>query len=223
MQHTPGSRMPRERGTRADPRSSDGGRPVLLSADARDVDVSAGNFRNLLVGGGLSGFLTVLCAATLASSGSSVGIWIGQLVFVMIFLWFLRASRGMLSSRGFLFDRGGFYARTTGEVFGVPWDEVAAVGVGSLPWVQHKRPVSPERRHALELYPADPGFPDRHPEFERWLIEEAAPMPGLGDLRYRFHLPPFSRLPRRVENAVQTVAPRKWIGRYGRQLPPPQS
>lgn len=73
----------------------------------------------------------------------------------------------------------------------------------------------------MELYPADPRFPERHPEFDRWLIEEPAPVPGLPGLRYRFHLPPMTRVPRRIEHAVQTVAPRKWVGRYGRQLPAP--
>ena len=199
------------------PRSGGSG---LLSPDAQDVDVSAGNFRNLLAGGGLSGFCTVLFAAGLVSNPSSPGLWLGQIVFVMLFAYFARSASGMLRSRGFLFDQGGFYARTCGEVFGVTWGEISAVGIGSLPWVQDKRPVSPERRHAMELYPADPGFPDRHPELERFLVQEPAPMPGLADLRYRFHLPPMTRVPRRIEHAVQTVAPRKWIGRYGRQLPP---
>ncbi|CAM05408.1 hypothetical protein A8924_6583 [Saccharopolyspora erythraea NRRL 2338] len=195
--------------------------PVVLGADAQDVDVSASSFRTLLIGGGISGLLTVLCAATLANKGSTVGMWIWQLVFGVIFLWFATSSRGMLSSRGFLFDRGGFYARTRGEVVGVSWDEIAAVGVGTLPWIQHNRPVPPDRRVALEFYPADAGFAARHPEFDRWRIEEPPSMPGLPGERYRFHLPPFSKLARSVEHAVQTVAPRKWVGHYKRELPAP--
>jgi hypothetical protein len=193
----------------------------MLSPDAQDVDVSAGSFRNLLLGGGISGFFTVLFAAGLVDNPSGAGLWLGQIVAVMLFALFVRSAGGMLRSRGFLFDRSAFYARTQGEVFGVAWEEISAVGVGSLPWVQYRKPVSPERRHAVELYPADPGFPRRHPELERFLVEEPAPMPGLADIRYRFHLPPMTRVPRRVEHAVQTVAPRKWIGRYRRQLPPP--
>lgn len=194
----------------------------LLAADARDVDVSAHSFRNLLIGGGVSGFLVVLCAATIVNKGSSVGVWIWQLIFGVLFLWFAASARGMLNSRGFLFDRSGFYARTKGEIVGVGWEEISAIGVGSLPWIQHKRPVHPERRQALEVYPVDPRFPERHPELDRWRIDEPAPMPGLPALRYRFHLPPFNRLPRFLENAVQKVAPRKWVGHYRRQLPPPQ-
>jgi len=214
--HPEGPRRPSAR-----PEPAPGGRTAgMLSPDAQDVDVSAGSFRNLLVGGGLSGFFTVLFAAGLVNNPSSPGLWLGQIVSVMVFALFVRSAGGMLRSRGFLFDRGAFYARTRGEVFGVPWEEIAAVGIGSLPWQQHRRPTSPERRHAMELYPADPGFPGRHPELERFLVEEPAPMPGLADIRYRFHLPPMTRVPRRVEHAVQTVAPRKWIGRYGRQLPP---
>ncbi|SDW73597.1 hypothetical protein SAMN05216215_10052 [Saccharopolyspora shandongensis] len=200
-----------------------GHRPTLLSADAHDVDVSASSFKALLIGGGISGLLTVLVAAALVNNGNSVGLWIWQLVFGVIFLWFLTASRGMLNSRGFLLDRSGFYARTRGEVFGVTWDEIKAVGVGTLPWIQHRRPVAPERRHALEIYPADPGFASRHPELDRWRVEEQPSMPGLPGERYRFHLPPFSRLPKELEDAVQTVAPQKWIGRYKRELPPPQA
>jgi hypothetical protein len=200
-----------------------GHRPTLLGTDAQDVDVSATSFKTLLIGGGVSGLLTVLIAATLVNNGSTVGMWIWQLVFGVIFLWFVSASRGMLSGRGFLFDRSGFYARTRGEVFGVTWDEIAAVGIGTLPWVQHRRPVSPEQRTALEIYPADPGFAVRHPEFERWRIEEPPSMPGLPGERYRFHLPPFSRLPKTLEGAVQAIAPAKWVGQYRRHLPPPQA
>jgi hypothetical protein len=196
---------------------------TLLGAQAQDVDVSANSFRNLLVGGGISGFLTVLCAASLVNQGGGVGLWIWQLVFGVIFLWFVGASRGMLSSRGFLLDRSGFYARTRGEVVGVAWGEIKAVGVGSLPWIQHNRPVHPERRQALEIYPADPGFDARHPELERWRIDEPASMPGLPGVRYRFHLPPFSRLPRQLEHAVQMVAAQKWVGHYKRELPKPQA
>ncbi|WP_188985420.1 hypothetical protein [Saccharopolyspora thermophila] len=212
---------PPEPATRVQP--GVGHRPVLLSADAHDVDVSASSFRMLLVGGGISGLLTVLMAAALVNSGSSVGLWIGQLVFSVLFLWFITASRGMLSSRGFLIDRSGFYARTRGEVFGVAWDEIKAVGVGTLPWIQNSRPVAPERRQALEFYPADPGFAARHPELDRWLVAEPPSMPGLPGERYRFHLPPFSRLPRNLEAAVQAVAPQKWVGQYKRRLPPTPS
>lgn len=218
-QHAPARGAPRA--TKAAPNDAALSRSVLLSEYAHDVDISASNFRNLLVGGGLSGLVTVLCAASLVNDSSSVWLWIWQIVFGVLFLWFLRASRGMLSSRGFLFDTGGFYARTRGEVFGIAWEEITAIGVGSLPWVEHRRPVSPERRHALELYPSDDGFAARHPELERWAVEEPAPMPGLPMLRYRFHLPPFSRLSSELEGAVQDVAPRKWIGRYRRQSPPP--
>jgi hypothetical protein len=196
---------------------------TLLGAQAQDVDVSASSFRNLLVGGGISGFFTILSAASLEYRGSSVQAWFWQLLFGVIFLWFLSASRGMMSSRGFLFDRSGFYVRTRGEVFGVAWGEISAIGIGTVPWIQHRRPVHPGQRQALELYPADPGFPGRHPEFERWLINEPAPMSGLPTVRYRFHLPPFTRLPRHLEDAVQAVASRKWVGQYKRELPAPQA
>ncbi|MBA8825228.1 hypothetical protein FHX42_002579 [Saccharopolyspora lacisalsi] len=192
------------------------GGPSILGRDARDIDISATAFRNLIIGGGISGFLTVVCAAALSGSGSGFWLWLWQLLFGVIFLWFLISSRGVLSSRGFLVDRGGLYARTRGEVFGITWREIGAVGVGSLPWIQNKRPTHPERRQALEIYPADADFPERHPELERWRVEETAPMPGLPGVRYRFHLPPLSRLPHRMEQAVQSVAPRKWVGQYRR-------
>lgn len=205
--------------TRAFGRGQDAPAATLLGADARDVDVSAAAFRNLLVGGGVSGFLTILCAAALVDNGGSVWLWLWQLLFGVLFLWFLSAARGALSSRGFLLDHSGLYARTRGEVYGVSWDEIGAVGIGSLPPVQQKRPVHPDRRRALEFYPADSAFAARHPELERWRVEEPAPMPGLPGVRYRFHLPPLSRLPRQLERAVQHAAPRKWVGQYRRHLP----
>ncbi|GAB3276670.1 hypothetical protein GCM10027563_04030 [Parasphingorhabdus pacifica] len=173
----------------------------------------------LLIGGGISGFATVVCAAIIASKGNSPGMWFWQLVSAVVFFWFVTAARGMFASRGFLVDNTAFYARTKGEVVGVPWNEIHAMGIGTLPWIQHKRPVNPQRRQALELYPADPGFAARHPEFDRWRIEQAAPMQGLPHVRYRFHLPPFTRLPRALEGAVRSVAANKWIGNYRRELP----
>ncbi len=203
-----------------------GGKPAaahLLAADAQDVDVSAASFRNLVIGGGASGFLTVVCAAALVETPGSAWLWIWQLLFGVAFLWFVSSAKGAMSSRGFLVDRGGFYARTRGEVFGIAWEEIGAAGIGSLPLIENRRPVHPERRRALELYPADPAFPARHPELERWRVDEPAPMSGLPGVRYRFHLPPLSRLPRRLEGAVHAVAPRKWVGNYRRHLPsPPQ-
>src|SRR5437763_12810154 len=47
-----------------------------LGPDAQDVDVSAASFRLLLIGGGISGFLTVLCAASLVDKGSSASTWL---------------------------------------------------------------------------------------------------------------------------------------------------
>ncbi|MBQ6644115.1 MAG: hypothetical protein IJH84_24215 [Saccharopolyspora sp.] len=203
-----------------DERPQEPAAPIGLGPEARDVDVSAGTFRMLLLGGGVSGFLTVLCAATLVNRGNTVGMWIWQLVFGVVFLWFAFSASGMLNSRGFLVDRSGFYARTRGEVFGVPWKEISAIGIGRLPWIEQNRPVHPERRVALEFYPADAGFSSRHPELERWLVEEPPSVADTPGVRYRFHLPPFSRVPRAVEQAVQTSAPRKWIGHYRRHLPP---
>ncbi|KEI43076.1 hypothetical protein [Saccharopolyspora rectivirgula] len=205
------------------PEAARGGRrrPVLLGPGARDVDVSASSFRTFLLGGGISGLVAVLCAANLAYQGNSVGAWLLQLVSAVVFGYFLVGSRGMLNSRGFLFDRSGFYARTKGEVFGVAWDEIAAVGVSTLSFLQARRVVSPERRVALEFFPADPGFAERHPELDRWLVEEPPPMPDLPYERYRFYLPPISRLPKALEAAVQEVAGRKWIGQYRRELPVP--
>lgn len=46
-------------------------------------------------------------------------------------------------------------------------------------------------------------------------------MPDLPYERYRFYLPPISRLPKALEAAVQEVADRKWIGQYRRELPVP--
>ncbi|MHA6805435.1 hypothetical protein [Salinifilum ghardaiensis] len=196
-------------------------RASLLSPQACDVDVSSSSFRLLLVGGGTSGLLTVLCAAALAFDGHSAGVWIWQLVFGIVFVWFVISARGMLNSRGFLLDHSGLYVRTRGEVFGVPWQEISAVGVGALPWVENRRPVHPERRVALEFYPTDPGFAERHPDWERWRVVEPPSVSGTPGERYRFHLPPFSRVPKQLERAVRGIAPRTWIGQYRRHLPPP--
>lgn len=200
------------------------GRQGGMLTDAYDVDVSASLFRNFLVGGGTSALATVLIAAVMVNQGPSIIMWLWQLLFGVAFVWFVTAGRGMLASRGFLLDRSGFYARTQGTVVGVPWQEISAVGIGQLPWIQDKRPTHPERRQALEFFPADGAFADRHPQFDRWLVQEPPPMRGLPGVRYRFHLPPFTRIPRTVEQAVRAVEPRKWVGSYQRQSQtPPRS
>ncbi|ASU77832.1 hypothetical protein CDG81_05355 [Actinopolyspora erythraea] len=199
------------------------GGAVLLGEHARDVDVSAAAFRNLAVGGGASGFLTVLCAAALAESPGGVWLWIWQLVFGVCFVWFIASAKGSFSGRGFLMDNRGICPRTSGEVFAVPWEEVTAVGVGSLRPVENRRLVHPERRRALELFPADSAFPERHPELERWRVEEPPPIQGLPAVRYRFYLPALSRLPKRLEQAIQAAAPRVWVGHYRRRIPTPET
>ncbi|WP_019855185.1 hypothetical protein [Actinopolyspora mortivallis] len=193
----------------------------LLGEHARDVDVSGAAFRNLVIGGGTSGFLTVLCAAALAGSGNGFWLWCWQIVFGVVFLWFLASAKGAMSGRGFLVDNRGIYPRTSGEVFAVPWSEITAVGVGSLRPVENRKLVPPERRRALEIFPADPGFAARYPELDRWRVEESPPMQGLPGVRYRFHLPALNRLPKRLEKAVQEAAPRVWVGQYRRKPPAP--
>ncbi|GAB3544134.1 hypothetical protein J2S53_004381 [Actinopolyspora lacussalsi] len=221
----PSTRVQRRAG--GDPTSAGpergGGRAVLLGEHARDIDVSAAAFRNLAVGGGISGFLTVLCAAALADSPGGVWLWIWQLVFGVCFVWFITSAKGSLSGRGFLVDQRGICPRTSGEVFAVPWDEVAAAGIGSLRPIENRRLVHPGRRRCLELFPADSAFPGRHPELERWRVEEPPPMQGLPSVRYRFHLPVLSRLPKRLEQAVQAAAPRVWVGNYRRRPPTPET
>lgn len=198
--------------------------PVMrLDSRARDIDVSGSIFRNLLVGGGITGFGTVLCAASIAESGGGLWLWFWQLVFAACFIWFVSGARGVFTGRGFMVDRNGLYVRAGGDIFGVPWNEIEAVGVGSLPWVHNRRPVHPARRQAFEFFPAGHGFAARHPELERWLVRDTPPSRGLPSARYRFFLPPLSRLPRRLESAVQSAAGRKWLGHYRRDLPHPRS
>lgn len=195
---------------------------ALLGSQARDVDVSASSFRNLLIGGGSTGLLTVLCAAALVDQGSGLWLWVWQIFFAALFLWFLAGSRGALASRGFLIDRSGLYVRSRGEVIGVSWDEISAVGVGDQPWIHNRRPTNPERQQAIEFFPADGAFPDRHPELDRWLIEEPPPRQGLPTIRYRFHIPPLSGVPKAIERAMEPIAPRKWLGHYKREPLPPR-
>src|SRR5690606_41497356 len=162
------------------PEAARGGRrrTVLLGPGARDVDVRASSFRTFLLGGGISGLVAVLCAANLAYQGNSVGAWLLQLVSAVVFGYFLVGSRGMLNSRGFLFDRSGFYARTKGEVFGVGWDEIAAVGVSTLSCLPARPGASPGRRVALEFWAGRPGLAEGAPERDRWGGREASPSPA---------------------------------------------
>jgi hypothetical protein len=191
--------------------------PALLDPRARDVDVSSSSFRNLLIGGGFSGLGTILCAADISQRGGGLWTWFWQLAFAVVFLWFVTASRGILSGRGFLVDRSGLYMRTRGEVFGVSWDEISAAGVSTQPWIHQRRLAHPGRRCAFEFFPADRGFSARHPELERWLIDDRPPRPGLPTTRYRFFLPPLSRIPKQLEESVRTMAPRVWVGKYRRE------
>ncbi|MCK2243596.1 MULTISPECIES: hypothetical protein [unclassified Crossiella] len=190
--------------------------PKVANPLAYDLDFGAASARWLLLAGALFGLATVACAAVIANGDAKGTTWVAQLIFAALFLWSVFSIRGTLRGRGVIATGDALSWRSDGSVHRIPWSEIGAVGVGTLPWFNHASLVHPEQREALEIFPADPSFPARNPALDRWRVEEEPPMPGLPGTRYRFPFPPFTRLPKRIEQAVQEIQPKRWHGRYPR-------
>ncbi|MBP2472525.1 hypothetical protein JOF53_001397 [Crossiella equi] len=191
--------------------------PKVRPALAYDLDFGVTSARWLLVAGAVSGLGTIVCAAVVANGDAKATTWVLQLLFFALFIWSAAGLRRALRGRGFVATGDALSWRSDGTVHRVPWSEIGAIGIGTLPWLNHASLVHPEQRESLELYPADPAFPARYPALDPWRVEEEPPVAGLPGTRYRFPFPPFTRLPKRIEQAVQEIQPKRWHGRYARQ------
>ncbi|WP_156051717.1 hypothetical protein [Allokutzneria albata] len=194
-------------------------RALALQPGAVDLDFGVSGARWLMLGGGISGFLAVVCAAILTDGETHPWIWLWQIVSGAAFLWFVGSARASLRGRGLIVDRRALWWRAEGTLHAVPWQEIGAVGISSRPLLDRASVVRPDQRIGLEVFPADPAFPARYPQLDQWRVDEPPPREGLPATRYRFPLPPAGRLPGKVEDAVQDVAANAWVGRYRIEAP----
>jgi len=151
-------------------------------------------------------------------------------VFGLPLLVMLLNLRKLLAPRGLVFDaRGVRYWQGASSCL-LPWEAVAAVGIGyeqppSLPSLSLQdllkdrivdALVDPRRRIAVEIFPVDPGTVELQPALRRYRREGQAPAEGLPRLRWRLPLPPYSGLVARVTEGVQSFQPQRWLGWFAR-------
>jgi hypothetical protein len=147
------------------------------------------------------------------------------------------ALKRLLQPRGLHFDERGIHYWQGESSLLLPWDEVAAVGIGyeqppnlpSIPssiedavagFVKEKIKeavkLDDKRRFAVEIFPVDAAFADRYPLIARYRREQQPPAAGLPALRWRLLIPPLAGAARDIGRGVQTYRPQLWIGWFAR-------
>ncbi|GIH06872.1 hypothetical protein Rhe02_49390 [Rhizocola hellebori] len=158
-------------------------------------------------------------------------------IFGFIALFGLLALPRAFQPRVFVFDADGIHHFQGTDWTLMPWQDVAAVGIGydqppeapSLPlsiedavkgFVVDKAKsamnLDSKRRFGLEIYPASPEVLSRYPILTRYRKQLHVPAAGLAANRWRFPLPPVLGTVSKVERAVQTHRSDLWLGWYAR-------
>jgi hypothetical protein len=214
-----------------------GGAP--LQPDAVVLDLGRASRRSIVVAVVLLALLTAGGVYAAADTDDHATRVVG-IVIATFFggaLWSaLRVFRVMAQARTVAFDRSGVHYGQGGGWTTLPWDRLAAVGVGyELPPSQPNVATSVDaaisgfvldkvteatkidrRSVALELYPRDPADVDRHRALARYRKEGAGPRPDLPPVRWRLLLPPVGSGVGTIERGVTTFAPHVWLGWFQR-------
>ena len=151
-------------------------------AGAVVIDVGGTAARQGIVGAVVSGLIGLLAivaglAGAVDGGGEAVAIVIGVL-FLVPPLLLLGLSKQLLRPRRLVFEAAGIrWDDPQGKPWAVGWHELAAVAISKHSAIQLPQTTSEriagattekllgERAHVrLDLYPADPGFPGRHPQ-----------------------------------------------------------
>lgn len=152
------------------------------------------------------------------------------LFFAIPLLFALINLKKLLAPRGLVFDARGVHYWQGGTWAWLPWEAVAAIGIGydqppELPaltlqdYVKDKlldAMIDRRRRIAVEIFPIDPRAIAQQPLLARYRREGAAPAPGLPQVLWRLPLPPLGSLAVSVARGVQSFQPQRWLGWFER-------
>ncbi len=189
----------------------------------------------VLLGLFVTGFVYAAVQATDTATAA-----IGSVFAALFSIPLLMVSVGLRSffqPRGLAFDTQGVHY-WHGNTWGLlPWQEIAAVGIGyeqppktpSVPTsvegavsdfvadkVKDAIKLDDKRKVALEIYPTNPQSGKHHPGLIRYWREYPAPIPGLAPARWRLPLPPVVVVAHGVSKGVKTFQPHLWIGWFTR-------
>jgi hypothetical protein len=215
--------------------------PIHLTPDAVHVNLRAARAGALILTfvlvGGL--FAAAVYGAIDAADAATrvIAIVIAALLLIPLWMTFWLVSHGALKPSGIAFDaRGVHYWRAT-EGCMLPWQEVAAIGIGyetppNLPSVPASLTdvlsamavdkvkdairLKDLRKVALEIYPVDPGMVSRYPLFAPYWRQYPAQFDGLPPVRVRLPLPPFTGVARTVTQAITHYQPQRSLGWFKR-------
>jgi hypothetical protein len=162
-------------------------------------------------------------------------------IFAVPLVMMLFALRRFLSRRYIVFDPSGVSILHGRQRVVVPWQEVAAIGIGyeQAPDEPTKIPtstddlkdmakdylagkasealhVSGERRLALEIFPVRPDAPRWFPKLQPYWTQLPPPARGLPPYEWRFPLPPVMAIAHEVGRGAQTFQPQRWLGWFAR-------
>lgn len=170
------------------------------------------------------GGLAVAGGIGAVASGDTGGIVVG-IIIALIGLGVLAAAFVGLSkaktSNGLVVDGRGIHLRHGAELKTFPWQEIAATAISYKIAPRVKiTDVKMKQSTALEIYPVDPNYAQRNADFARQLRRGEPLRPGLPAERFLIILPPFNNISGRVEQALTTVNPSTFVGRYQRAWSP---
>ncbi|KUL29259.1 hypothetical protein [Actinoplanes awajinensis] len=189
------------------------------------IDFRQGNFRvwaGGVLGSGFFGFAALMAAVN--PEEHLVGgddpttrflAWVCTFLFLIPFGALVIFAPKLLGRTGVTVDQAGIH--------GIPWSDLAGVGIAYKVNPAPQKVPLPEgvRRqgHVLEFFPA-PGvdLTDRVAGLRP--ATEPPPHPGLPSERFRLPMPDASAVPARIEQAVRSYAPHRWLGTYQRTWTP---
>lgn len=153
--------------------------------------------------------------ATDGGAGTPIA-WVFAVLFGLLLLFLVLSAPAMLRRHGMAFDEIGIWWQDGGRHTVIPWERVHAVGVGytQSPEPRIEDPIKFKQSFALEVFLHDPESVE--PCLKRFMVSEDPPRADLGEVRFRFLLPPFVASAGTAENAISQYRSDVWIGRYKR-------
>jgi len=154
-----------------------GGPPVVLDVgkDAAKKSIIGSSVAGVI---GLIAIISGIAGAVEGGTGTQIAVIVVGALFMLPVVITLAMAKKVFRPRRLVFEQAGLrWDDPQGAPFAVPWSELAAVAIskhtprevpqdlsGHLASKTAEKMVG-ERAHVrLDIYPADPGFANRHPE-----------------------------------------------------------
>ncbi|MET8866034.1 hypothetical protein ABZW11_24115 [Nonomuraea sp. NPDC004580] len=142
--------------------------PVIIDV-ARDTKTKSVIGASVAGGIGLLAVVSALTGQTTGGSGTAVAVGIVGAIFLLIGLLPVLTWKKLSRPRRLVFDAHGVrWDDPQGQPWGAAWQELAGVGISRTQQRRVKLAdyILRKTMVRLDLFPADPGFRQRHPEME---------------------------------------------------------